>query len=596
MSESQDEAFVTPPQGPATPESHVEAFENFSQEPTLIDSQIGSFDAKLQEPRIDEDQDRGLDSPVEPKTSTSSKKSKKKAKKEAAAAAAAAVAATAATVLEPETGDAAKDSDDKKEAKDETITDSGISNTISDKLGEMEQSSQEPPTSGEFATDSKISEEADPGPTVTKKGKKKKKGKKSSTLDLEPENSPSTSTLETTTDVANTREQSAYMTSPSGEPGSDETRFSQADAPIEAELPASATASKKKRKSVTWAPELESFSTSPKPPPHQENEDSRLGDVSATETAPASETPFETEAQLRQDESVAGGSPEAIGGGQVVASQGIEMEQIATPEAEKDLGPEGQAQMRHASEPSDTLPGLQDTTSPNPGDGLPSSSGLETTRGVADEPIATQQTDMLPTPASSSICDVKVANRESAGASAQTEEVDIQDPSLHAAAGPVSGSVDDKSLGDTQSGRIADAQAVGPALTDSALEAGDPQNTPVMALANQDDTNMEIPQPLDHVPVPGPVVVGKISDAGITDASTAENLPPGDEQQDNISNVQNKEAAEDAEKDEKEDLDNPLATDAALAGLSDNPESLGEPITSEPQLEPLSETLPGPEA
>ncbi|KDN65189.1 hypothetical protein CSUB01_03527 [Colletotrichum sublineola] len=632
MSESQDEAFVTPPQGPATPESHVEAFENFSQEPTLIDSQIGSFDAKPQEPRTDEDQDRGLDSPAEPKTSTSSKKSKKKAKKEAAAAAAAAVAATAATVLEPETGDAAKDSDDKKEAKDETITDSGISNTISDKLGEMEQSSQEPPTSGEFATDSKISEEADPGPTVTKKGKKKKKGKKSSTLDLEPENSPSTSTLETTTDVANTREQSAYVTSPSGEPGSDETRFSQADAPIEAELPASATASKKKRKSVTWAPELESFSTSPKPPPHQENEDSRLGDVSATETAPASETPFETEAQLRQDESVAGGSPEAIGGGQVVASQGIEMEQIATPEAEKDLGPEGQAQMRHASEPSDTLPGLQDTTSPNPGDGLPSSSGLETTRGVADEPIATQQTDMLPTPASSSICDVKVANRESgetlspkvdaeqeasaeadatgpepagrpdtidepsAGASAQTGEVDIPDPSLHAAAGPVSGSVNDTSLGDTQSGRIADAQAVGPALTDSALEAGDPQDTPVMALANQDDTNTEIPQPLDHVPVPGPVVVGKISDAGITDASTAENLPLGDEQQDNISNVQNKEAAEDAEKDEKEDLDNPLATDAALAGLSDNPESLGEPITSEPQLEPLSETLPGPEA
>ncbi|KAK2032626.1 hypothetical protein LX32DRAFT_504886, partial [Colletotrichum zoysiae] len=593
MSESQDEAFVTPPQGPATPETQVEAFENLSQEPTLVDSQIGSFDAKPQGLRADEDQeDRGLESPIEPVTPTSSKKSKKKAKKEAAAAAAA--------LLEPSTEDAAKDLDDKKEAKDETITDNGISNTIPDKLGEMEQSSQEPPTSGEFATDSKISEEADTGPTVTKKGKKKKKGKKSSTLDLEPENSPSTSTLEATADVANTREQSAYMTSPSGEPGSDETRFSQADAPIEAELPASPTASKKKRKSVTWAPELESFSSSPEPPPHQEDKDERLGGLSATDTAPASETPFETEPQLRQDESVAGDSPEAIGRGEVVASQGIDMDQIATPEAEKHLDSEGQAQMRHASEPSEALLGLQDTN-PNPGDdGFPSSPGPEATRAVAGEPIATLQTDsptgtqMLLTPASSSMGDIEVANREGGETLAQTGEVDIQDPGLHAAAGRLSGPVDDKSVGDTKSGRIADAQSVGPALTDSALEAGDPHDPPVMAPANQDDTNMEMPQPLHHVP--SPVVVGKISDAGITDASVAENLPLGDERHDNsISNVQNKEAAGDAENDEKEDLHDPLATDAALAGLSENPESLCELINSEPQLKPLSETLPGPE-
>ncbi|WDK13768.1 hypothetical protein CGRA01v4_05049 [Colletotrichum graminicola] len=634
MSESQDEAFVTPPQGPATPRGQVEAFENLSQEPTLVDSQIGSFDVKSQGPRDDKDQHRGLDSPIEPETPTSSKKSKKKAKKEAAAAAAAAAAVTA---LEPKTEDVAKDSDNK-DAKDETITDNGISNTIPDKLGEMEQSSQEPPTSGEFATDSMISEEADPGPTVTKKGKKKKKGKKSSTLDLEPENSPSTSTLETTADVANTREQSAYLTSPSGEPGSDETRFLQADAPIEAELPASPTASKK-RKSVTWAPGLESFSTSPEPAPHQEGEDERLGDVSTTESAPACETAFETEPQLRQNESVAGGSPEAIGHGDVVASQGIEMDQTTTAEAEKDLEPEGQAQIRYASEPSEALSGLQDT-SPNPGgDGFPSSPGLKATRGVAGEPIATQQTDspwggqMPPTPASSSMSDIEVANRESgetllsevdaeqdtsakanatnlepagrpdaidepsAEVSAQTGEVDIPDPGLHVGVGPVSGPVDDKSVGDTQSGRIADAQPVGPALTDSALEAGDPHDTPVMALANQDDTNMEIlPQPLHHVPGPSPVVVDKISDAGITDSSAAGILPLGDEQHDNnISNVRNKEAAGDAEKDETKDLHDHLATDAALAGLSENPESLGEPITSEPQLKPLSETLPGPE-
>ncbi|KAK1997528.1 hypothetical protein LX36DRAFT_529306, partial [Colletotrichum falcatum] len=578
MSESQDEAFVTPPQGAATPENQVETFENTSQEPTLVDSQIGSFEAKPQGPRADADQDRGLDSPVEPETPTISKKSRKKAKKEAAAAAA---AAAAATVLEPSTEDAVKDSDDK-EAKDETITDNGISNTIPDKLGEMEQSSQEPPTSGEFATDSKISEEADPGPTVTKKGKKKKKGKKSSTLDLEP--SPSTSTLETTADVANTREQSAYMTSPSGEPGSDETRFSQADAPTEAELAASETASKKKRKSVTWASELESFSTNPEARLHGEGEDDRLGgDVSRAQTAAASETLFETKPQSGQDESVAGELPEAIGGGEVVASQGSEMDQIGTAEAEKDLGSEGQAQMRHAREPSDALPGLHNTSPNNPGDGFPS---WPPTRGASAEADAT-----IPEPAGRT----DTIDEPWAGASAQTGEVDMGDPGLHtAAAGPLSGPIGDKSLGATQGERIADAQSVSPALTDSALEAGDPHDAPAMAVANQEDTNMEIPQPLDHVP--SAVVDGKISDAGITDASADETLPLGDEQDDNnTSQVQNKEAAGHAEKDEKEGLHDSPAIDAAFAGLSDNPESLGEPITSEPQLEPLSETIPGPE-
>ncbi|GJC83852.1 hypothetical protein ColLi_06690 [Colletotrichum liriopes] len=630
MTESQDDAFVTPPQVPATPESQVEAPENLSQEPTLVDSQIDSFDAKPQEPLAEEDQDRGLDSPIEPEASTSSKKSKKKAKKAAAAAAA---AAAATIVSEPTTEDATKDSDDKKEAKDETITDDGISNIISDKTGEMEQSSQEPPTSGEFATDSKISEEADPGPTVTKKGKKKKKGKKSSTLDLEPENSPSTSTLETTADVANTREQSAYMTSPSGEPSSDEIPFPQADTPTEAEWPASATASKKKRKSVTWAPELESFSASPEPPLLGEDE-GPLEDPSTTETASVSETALEAEPQLGQVESVAGGSPEAITHGELVASQGIDIDQAATSEAEKDLDSEGQAQMRQpASEPSEALSGLQDTT-PNPGNHFPSLSGLDTTRGVAGEPIAAQQThspsdpQMVPTPASSSMDDVEVANRKggetlsrevdteqvvsaeadatadpepagrpdtidepSAGANTQTGEVGIQDPGLHVGVGAASGWIDDKSLGDTQNGRIADAQPVGPALTDSALEAGDPQDTPVIALANQ-DTNVEIPQPLDHVP--NPLEAGKISEAGITDASIAEHLLLEDEQHDKISDVEKKEEAGEAKKDEKEDSHDPLATDAGFPGQSDNSESL-EPIASEPQLEPLSEALPGPE-
>ncbi|OHW95622.1 hypothetical protein CSPAE12_05791, partial [Colletotrichum incanum] len=625
MADSQDEAFVTPPQVPATPENQVEAPENLSQEPTLVESQIDSFDTKPQEPLADEEQGRSLDSQIEPEASASSKKSKKKAKKAAAAA--------AAIVLEPTTEDAAKDSDDKKEAKDETITDDGISNTISDKTGEMEQSSQEPPTSGEFATDSKISEEADPGPTVTKKGKKKKKGKKSSTLDLEPENSPSTSTLETTADVANTREQSAYITSPSGEPSSDEIPFPQADPPTEAEWPASATASKK-RKSVTWAPELESFSASPEPPLLQEDE-GPLEDLNTTETVSVSETPLEAEPQLSQDESVAGDSPEATTHGELMASQGIDIDQTATSEAEEDLNSEGQAQMRHpASEPSEPLSGLEDTT-PNPGNHFPSSSGLDTTRGIAGEPIVTQQThspsdpQILPTPASSSMDDVEVANRKggetlsrevdaeqvvsaeadattdpepagrpdtidepSAGANTQTGEVGIQDPGLHVDVGAASGLIDDKSLGDTQNGRIADAQPVGPALTDSALEAGDPQNTPVIALANQ-ATNMEIPQPLDHVP--NSLEVGKISEAGITDASTAENLLLEDEQRDKISNVENKEEAEEAKKDEKEDSHDPLATDAGFPGKSDNSESLGEPIASEPQLEPLSETLPGPE-
>ncbi|GJC91908.1 involucrin repeat protein [Colletotrichum higginsianum] len=636
MTESQVEAFVTPSQAPALEipteisMSQLETVENPSQEPTLVDSQIDSFDAKPQEPLADEDKDRGLDSPIEPEASTSSKKSKKKAKKAAAAAAAAA--------LELTVEDATKDTHDK-EAKDETITDNGISKTILDKTGEMEQSSQEPPTSGEFATDSKISEEADPGPTVTKKGKKKK-GKKSSTLDPEPGHGASTSTLETTADVANTREQSAYMTSPTGEPSSDEIPLSQADTPTEAEWPASATANKKKRKSVTWAPELESFSTSPDPPLLQEDEGPR-DDLSTEEGAsvPASaSTPEETELQGAHDKTMGADSPEAISHDDGTASQGIDVgQQTATSiaEPEKVLESEGgQAQTYPAGEPSREAlsSGLLQDTTPNARDDAPPSSGLKTTRGVTGE--------LPPTPALSST-GVEVANRKGgetlsrvvdaeqqvsaeadatsdpeaagradtideppAGASAQTGQVGIPDPGLHADVGPAGGLGDDESLADTRNGRIADAQPVGPALTDSALEeAGDPHGTPVVALADQ-DTNTAIPQPpLDPVPSHRPLEVGEISEAGVPDASTAaaaaaaENLLLGDEPHGkiNISDVVTKEEAGDADKDEKEDNHDILATNAESPGQPDISESLGEPTTSEPQLEPLPETLPGPE-
>ncbi|CCF43667.1 hypothetical protein CH063_13305, partial [Colletotrichum higginsianum] len=600
MTESQVEAFVTPSQAPALEipteisMSQLETVENPSQEPTLVDSQIDSFDAKPQEPLADEDKDRGLDSPIEPEASTSSKKSKKKAKKAAAAAAAAA--------LELTVEDATKDTHDK-EAKDETITDNGISKTILDKTGEMEQSSQEPPTSGEFATDSKISEEADPGPTVTKKGKKKK-GKKSSTLDPEPGHGASTSTLETTADVANTREQSAYMTSPTGEPSSDEIPLSQADTPTEAEWPASATANKKKRKSVTWAPELESFSTSPDPPLLQEDEGPR-DDLSTEEGAsvPASaSTPEETELQGAHDKTMGADSPEAISHDDGTASQGIDVgQQTATSiaEPEKVLESEGgQAQTYPAGEPSREAlsSGLLQDTTPNARDDAPPSSGLKTTRGVTGE--------LPPTPALSST-GVEVANRKGAGASAQTGQVGIPDPGLHADVGPAGGLGDDESLADTRNGRIADAQPVGPALTDSALEeAGDPHGTPVVALADQ-DTNTAIPQPpLDPVPSHRPLEVGEISEAGVPDASTAaaaaaaENLLLGDEPHGkiNISDVVTKEEAGDADKDEKEDNHDILATNAESPGQPDISESLGEPTTSEPQLEPLPETLPGPDA
>ncbi|WQF78226.1 hypothetical protein CDEST_03240 [Colletotrichum destructivum] len=639
MTESQDEAFVTPSQAPAleipteVSMSLVETVEHPSQEPTLVDSQIDSFDAQAQQPLGDEDKDRGLDSPIEPEASASSKKSKKKAKKAAAAAAAAAVAALELTVE-----DATKDTHDK-EAKDETITDNGISKTILDKTGEMEQSSQEPPTSGEFATDSKISEEADPGPTVTKKGKKKK-GKKSSTLDPEPEHGASTSTLETTADVANTREQSAYMTSPTGEPSSDEIPLSQADTPTEAEWPASATANKKKRKSVTWAPELESFSTSPDPPLLQEDEGPR-DDLSTEEggSVPASASaPEETELQGAHDKTMGADLPEAIGHGDGTASQGIDVGQkaaTAIAEPEKVLESEGgQAQTYPAGKPSREAlsSGLLQDTTPNAKDDAPPSSGLKTTRGVTGE--------LTPTPALSST-GVEVANRKGgetlsrvvdaeqqvsaeadatsdpeaagradtideppAGASAQTGQVGIPDPGLHANVGPAGGLGADESLADTRNGRIADAQPVGPALTDSALEeAGDPHGTPVVALADQ-DTNTAIPQPpLDPVPSRRPLEVGEISEAGVPDASTAaaaaaaaaENLLLGDEPHGkiNISDVVTKEEAGDADKDEKEDTHDLLATNAEFPGQPDISESLGEPTTSEPQLEPLPETLPG---
>lgn len=638
MSESQDEAFLTPLQGPATPISPDEVFENASQEPTLVDSQRDSLESKPQELIVEDQQDRGLESPVEPEA-PSSKKSKKKAKK-AAAAAAAAVAA--ATTLEPAVEDATKDSD-KMDTKDETVTDESITDktvtdignsntTISDKIGEMEQSSQEPTASGEFATDSKVSEEADPGPTVTKKGKKKKKGKKSSTLDPE-------STLENPADVANTREQSAYLTSPSGEPSSDEIPFPQADTSTEAEWPTATTAGKKKRKSVTWAPELESFSTivEPEPEPEMPHEDDNgLVTASNTESDSISEASSAVEPSPVQDASRAGELPEAGSPGDVPTSQGLDEDldqQTATVVAEKDLDSDGQAQMHPAGEPSEeALPTLQDTTA-TPSDDVPSSPGLNrTTRGVAGEPM-----DILArepsTPAFSSEGGAEVANEKggetlerehevdaeqvastqagatsdpeaagrpdtidepSAGSNAQTGEVGSQDPGLHAGVEPI----DDKSLENTQNRRIADAQAVGPALTDSALElleAGDPLQPPVTALANQ-DTNTAIPQPLGRgtqdrqVPSQTSLEVGKKSDAGITDfTAETETLPEDVQQLDKISDVEKK---EEEKKDQREEFDS-LAANVGFPGQSDLSESLGQPILPEPQLEPLSETLPG---
>ncbi|KAK1726749.1 uncharacterized protein BDZ83DRAFT_531679, partial [Colletotrichum acutatum] len=597
MTESQDEAFLTPPQGPATPISPDEVFENASQEPTLVDSQVDLLESKPQETFAEDQQNRGPESPAEPET-TSSKKSKKKAKKAAAAAAA---AFAAAATLEPAVEDATKDSD-KKDTKDETVTDESITDktvtdienpntTISDKIGEMEQSSQEPTASGEFATDSKISEEADPGPTVTKKGKKKKKGKKSSTLDPE-------SSLENSADVANTREQSAYLTSPSGEPSSDEIPFPQAGTPTEAEWPTATTAGKKKRKSVTWAPELESFSTIVEPEPEIPHEDDNgLETASNTESDSISEASSAVEPSSVQDASRAGKLPEAGSPGDVPTSQGLDEDvdqQTATYVAEKDLDSDGQAQVHPAGEPSEeALPTLQDTTA-NPSDDVPSSTGLNTTtRGVAGEPMDSLTREPS-TPAFSSEGGAEVANEKGAGSNAQTGEVGSQDPGLHAGVEPI----DDKLLENTQNWRIADAQAVGPALTDSALErleAGDPLQPPVTALANQ-DTNTAIPQPLGQgtqegqVPSQTSLEVGKKSDAGITDSTAeTETLLQDVQQLDKISDVEKK---EEEKKDQRDEFDS-LAANVGFSGQSDLSESLGQPILPEPQLEPLSETLPG---
>ncbi|KAI8203085.1 Deleted in azoospermia protein 2 [Colletotrichum sp. SAR 10_76] len=659
--ESNDEAFATPPQRPITIETEDDAPGSLSQEPTLLDSQIDAVDTKPQEPFIEKEQPRDVGTPVEPDSPVESKKSKKKKKKAAAAAAAAAAALQAA--IEDTPGD----QKDQKEAKDETITDKGTSIT-QDKTGDTESPPPELPTSGEFATDVKISEEADAGPAVTKKGKKKKKGKKSSTLDPEPENSPSTSIPESTADVANTMDKSAYVSSPPREPVSDEARFPPAESSTEAE-PAANTG-EQRRKSVTWAPALGSAANNSDLPLQEAGHGSEWQPEAATAPPPATGELQTTEPSEPEDRSEAESLPRAIGE-EMQGSDTMAVDEASEGVAQKDLDPESQAQRHPASETTQTLPQQHEhehahDIAADPIDYFPSSSGLHaTTRGAtrsgASIPTAQQAYfpsahRMLPATGSSSSGAAnrkggetlegdeqaeQVASSEadatsdaehaeqagrsgaigkpSATADAQTGEVGTSDPGLHAIVEQDSGPGHDKSLVDTQNGRMTDAEPVGPALTDSALEAGGPQNTPVQPLANQ-DSNPKIPQPLpshaassstsplDEVPSPRPrprprhtpsspslLERAKNSDAGIIDpaaaaAASAESRPEDFNLNDSpyIGDFREHKA-------EEEQHPVPRATDAALPGQTAAPESLGEFIASEPQVDSSSETVPGPE-
>ncbi|KAI8299857.1 Deleted in azoospermia protein 2 [Colletotrichum sp. SAR11_59] len=659
--ESNDEAFATPPQRPLTIETEDDAPGSLSQEPTLLDSQIDAVDTKPQKPFIEKEQPRGVETPVEPDSPVESKKSKKKKKKAAAAAAAAAAALQAA--IEDTPGD----QKDQKEAKDEAITDKDTSST-QDKTGDTELPPPELPTSGEFATDVKISEEADAGPAVTKKGKKKKKGKKSSTLDPEPENSPSTSIPESTADVANTMDKSAYVSSPPREPASDEARFPPAESSTEAE-PAANTG-EQRRKSVTWAPELGSAANNSDLPLQEAGHGSEWQPEAATAPPPATGELQTTGPSEPEDRSEAENLPRAIGE-EMQGSDTMAVDETSEGVAQKDLDPESQAQRHPASETTQALPQQHEHEHAHdiaaaPIDYFPSSFGLHaTTRGAtrSDASIPTAQQAyfpsahrMLPATGSSSSGAAnrkggetlegeeqaeQVASSEadatsdaehaeqagrsgaigkpSATADAQTGEVGTSDPGLHAIVEPDSGPGHDKSLVDTQNGRMTDAEPVGPALTDSALEAGGPQNTPVQPLAHQ-DSNPKIPQPLpshaassstsplDEVPSPRPrprsrhtpsspslLERAKNSDAGIIDpaaaaAASAESRPEDFNLNDSPYIGDSRE-----HKAEEEQHPVPRATDAALPGQTAALESLGEFIASEPQVDSSSETVPGPE-
>ncbi|KAF6827880.1 involucrin repeat protein [Colletotrichum musicola] len=609
--EGRDEAFVTPAQGPIVINDGEEASVSLSREPTLVESQSDA--ATAEKPAAENQESTAVEVPTDLETMspTSSKKSKKKKGKKAAA-------------LEAEVDETSRDLDGTEEAKDETTE--SRTDTTSDKTGEMAQASREPHASGEFATDSKISEEADPGPAVTKKGKKKKKGKKSSTLDPEPENSPSTSTLETTADVANTMDKSAYIISPRGEPGSDEFPLPQADASTEAAWPVAANTGKK-RKSVTWAPELESLVHGSELP-WQDGDDKALESAGNEASTPALEQqPTMEHSQTRDQPQSDSPQPtweEESGSERPPAT--TDVDQAATPVAEKDVDMNGQTP---ASELGDrTLPRPHDI---HPSDYFfPSPAGLNR-RGFGRGYFPSAHR-MLLSRSSSSASDADVANRKGgetlqqmagseadatldaehagrahaidkpqdapANTNAQTGEVGVTDPGLHADVESASGVECDKSLQDTPNGRTADAQSVGPALTDSALGAGDPLNTPVQALANQ-DTNPEIPlQALDLAPSPSPSPVSpqvvKKSDAGYTD--TAETRSGEDNDNDTPGpSLQKPEHREEKPQEEEKDGSSPrlLATDAPVPDRLETSESPGEPIAAEPHLlESPLETLP----
>ncbi|KAK2776465.1 involucrin repeat protein [Colletotrichum kahawae] len=646
---SNDEAFATPPQRPTTVEPENDAPGSLSQEPTLLDSQMDAVDTKPQAPFIEQEQPRDVETPAEPDSPAESKKSKKKKKKAAAAAAAALQAAIEDTPGDP---------NDQKEAKDETVTEKDTSIT-QDKTGDTEAPPPELPASEEFATDVKISEEADAGPAVTKKGKKKKKGKKPSTLDPEPENSPSTSIPESTADVANTMDKSAYVSSPPREPVSDDARFPPAESSTEAE-PAANTG-EQERKSVTVAKKSDH-------PLQEAGDGSEWQPEAATAPLPATGELQTTEPSEREDRSEAESLPRAIGE-EMQGSDKMAVDETSEDVAQKDLDPESQAQRHPASETTQALPQQQhehehahDIAAPIYY--FPSSSGLHatrrgTTRNDGSIPIAQQvyfpsaHRMLRATGSSSSVANRKggeplerevqaeqvVASSEAdatsdaehaehagrsgaidkppATADAQTGEVGTSDPGLHAIVESASGPGHDKSLVDTQNGRITDAEPVGPALTDSALEAGGPQNTPVQPLANQ-DSSPKIPQPLpssssstsplDEVPSPRPrprprhtpsspslLETAKNSDAGIIEpaaaaAASAECRPEDFNLNDSpdIGDFREHTA-------EEEQHPIPRATDAALPAHTAAPESLGEFIASEQQVESSSETVPGPE-
>ncbi|KAF9878995.1 hypothetical protein CkaCkLH20_03228 [Colletotrichum karsti] len=607
--ESEDDAFVTPRQGPVVLEDDADLSGSLSREPTLLESQSEAIDAMSQEASAKKDESGDVQAQAEPESPVESKKSKKKKKKAAAAAAAAAAALEAAFENAPQ-----NQNDNKEEAKDETITDKDTSITP-DKTGDTEPPPQDAPTSGEFAPDIKISEEADPGTAVTKKGKKKKKGKKSSTLDPEPENSPSTRVPENTADVANTMDKSAYISSPTGEPASDEIFFPQADTRTEAEWSTAANTGKK-RKSVTWAPEVASFSNGPESPQDADNgPECQSGNVPASDQLPTTGPSQPRDQQNAESQE-----------GKAQGSEISDLDQApAHVAAEKDLDPESQAQTDPASEGNVASPQHQKHDIV-PSDYFPSSAGLNKTRGTANDSNSTDQGyfpsahRMLPVTPSLSLVGAGAANRKGgetserkldaeevaridadatntehagrsgaideprAGTTTQTGEVGLSDPSLHAVVESTSEQGYDKSLQDTQNGRITGAQAGGPALTDSALEAGGPQHTPVPHLADQ-DTNPEIPQPLVRE-LPSLLQVDKKSDAGITDA-VAETRPEDKKLYDNPDT----ETSHDKKKDEEEQS-GPFAADAERPGRTDTSEPLGEPLTSEPELDSSSKTLP----